>query len=89
MRGEAAHLTLYLSALFYQRDKGSVLQVLGKSNERVLKVTAATAAKSLQSCPTLCDPQTAAHQAPLFLGFSRQEYCSGVPLPSPMHESEK
>ena len=56
MRGEAAHLTLYLSALFYQRDKGSVLQVLGKSNERVLKVTAATAAKSLQSCPTLCDP---------------------------------
>ena len=92
---------------------------------------AATAAKSLQSCPTLCDPidgnppgspvpgilqarilewvassfsnaskwkvkvkllsrvqllatpRTAAYQAPLSMGFSRQEYWSGVPLPSP------
>ena len=95
-----------------------------------VKVTAA-AAKSLQSCPTLCDPiegsppgsptpgilqartlewvaisfsnswkwkvkvkslsrvqllaipSTTAHQAPLPMGFSRQEYWSGVPLPSP------
>ena len=31
----------------------------------------------------------AAHQAPLSLGFSRQEYWSGLPSPSPMHESEK
>ena len=92
---------------------------------------AAAAAKSLQSCPTLCDPiggsppgfpvpgilqartlewvaisfsnawkwkvkvkllshvwllatpWTVAHQAPLSMGFSRQEYWSGVPLPSP------
>ena len=92
---------------------------------------AAAAAKSLQLCPTLCDPidgsppgspvpeilqartlewvaisfsnawkwkvkvkslihawllvtpWTAAHQAPLSMGFSRQEYWSGVPLPSP------
>ena len=90
------------------------------------------AAKSLQSCPTLCDPidgsppgspvpgipqertlewvaisfsnawrwkvkvksfshvrllatpWTAAYQAPLSMGFSRQEYWSGVPLPSPV-----
>ncbi|CAM9206533.1 unnamed protein product [Rangifer tarandus platyrhynchus] len=34
-------------------------------------------------------PQTAAHQAPLSLGFSRQEHWSGLPFPSPMHESEK
>ena len=33
-------------------------------------------------------PQTAAHQAPPSLGFSRQEHWSGLPLPSPMHESE-
>ena len=94
------------------------------------KITLA-AAKSLQSCPTLCDPRdgippgspipgilqartlesvaisfsnawkwkvkvkslsrvrlsatpwTAAHQAPPSMGFSRQEYWSGVPLPSP------
>ena len=34
-------------------------------------------------------PQTAAHQAPPSLGFSRQEHWSGVPFPSPMHENEK
>ena len=50
---------------------------------------AATAAKSLQSCPTLCDLIDAAHQAPPSLGFSRQEHWSGLPFPSPMHESEK
>ena len=95
-------------------------------------MTAAAAAKSLQSCPPLCDPTdgsppgspvpgilqartlervaisfsnawkwkvkvksfshvrlfatpwTAAHQAPPFMGFSRPEYWSGVPLPSPL-----
>ena len=30
-------------------------------------------------------PSTAAYQAPLSLGFSRQEYWSGLPFPSPMH----
>ena len=34
-------------------------------------------------------PQTAAHQAPPSLGFSRQEHWSGLPLPSPLCESEK
>ena len=34
-------------------------------------------------------PETAAHQASLSLGFSRQEHWSGLPFPSPMHESEK
>ena len=34
-------------------------------------------------------PCTAAHQAPPSLGFSRQEHWSGLPFPSPMHESEK
>ena len=33
-------------------------------------------------------PSTAAHQGPLSLGFSRQEYWSGLPFPSPMHKSE-
>ena len=98
------------------------------------EVAAAAAAKSLQSCPTLCDPidgsppgsavpailqtrtlewvaiyfsnalkwkvkvkslscarllatpWTAAHQAPPSMGFSRQEYWSGVPLPSPLQK---
>ena len=98
----------------------------------VLSHTASAAAKSLQSCPTLCDPidgsppgspvpgilqartlewdaisfsnawkwkvkvkslnrvrlsgtpWTAAFQAPPSMGFSRQKYWSGVPLPSPL-----
>ena len=36
-----------------------------------------------QSCPTLCDLWTVAHQAPPSVGFSRQEYRSGLPFPSP------
>ena len=100
-----------------------------------LQITAAAAAKSLQSCPTLCDPRdgsppgspvpgilqartlewvdisfssawkwkvkvkslirvrllatswTAAHQAPLSMGFARQECWSGVPSPSPPNNS--
>ena len=99
--------------------------------QTVLFPFTAAAAKSLQSCPTLCDPidgspprssvpgilqartlewvaisfsnawkwkvkvkslsrvqllatsWTAAYQAPPSMGFSRQEYWSGVPLPSP------
>ena len=35
-----------------------------------------------QLCPTLVTPWTAAYQAPPSMGFSRQEYRSGVPLPS-------
>ena len=99
--------------------------------QALFKILYAAAAKSLQSCPTLCDPRdssppgcpvpgilqartlewvaisfsnawkwkvkaksfsrvwlfatpwTAAYQAPSSMGFSRQEYWSGVPLPSP------
>ena len=40
----------------------------------------------VQLCAT---PWTAAHQAPPSLGFSRQEHWSGLPFPSPMHESRK
>ena len=36
-----------------------------------------------QLCPDSATPWTAAYQAPQSMGFSRQEYWSGVPLPSP------
>ena len=49
----------------------------------------AAAAKSLQSCPTLCDPIDSSPPGSPSLGFSRQEHWSGLPLPSPMHETEK
>ena len=58
-------------------------------------------AKSIQACMLLlllsrlsrvrlcATPESAAHQAPPSLEFSRQEHCSGLPFPSPMHESKK
>ena len=117
-----------------RKTKGIFRSVTNKSldpNTEWLYTSAAAAAKSLQSCPILCDPRdgsppgspvpgflqarrlewvaisfsnawkwkgkvkslscvrllatprTAAHQAPPSMGFSRQEYWSGVPLLSP------
>ena len=54
-----------------------------------LVAAAAAAAKSLQSCPTVCDLIDGSRQAPPSQGFSRQEHRGGLPLSSPMHESEK
>ena len=36
-----------------------------------------------QLCPTLCYPMDCSCQVPLFIGFFRQEYWSGLPFPSP------
>ena len=44
--------------------------------------------KSLSRVRLLVTPWTAAHQALPSLGFSRQEQWSGLPFPSPVHESE-
>ena len=33
-----------------------------------------------QSCPTHCDPMDCSHQAPLFMGFPRQEYWKRLPF---------
>ena len=71
--------------------------ILGCHGVATLLASDAAVAKSLlllllshfsrvQLCAT---PETAAHQAPRSLGFSRQEHWSGLPVPSPMHESEK
>ena len=46
-------------------------------------------AKSFSRVWLFATPWTAAYQAPLSLGFSRQEYWSRLPFPSPMHRSEK
>ena len=43
--------------------------------------------KSLSHVRLLVTPWTVAHQAPPSMGFSRQEYWSGVPLPSPPNYS--
>ena len=49
----------------------------GKTPERERKKGSA------QACPTLAIPQTAARRAPLSMGFSRQDYWSGLPCPPP------
>ena len=36
-----------------------------------------------KSCPTLATPWTVVCQAPLSMRFSKQEYWSGLPFPSP------
>ena len=57
--------------------------------EHVSDMAAAATAKPLQSCPTLCNPRDGSPPGSPSLGFSRQEHWSGLPFPSPMHESEK
>ena len=45
--------------------------------------------KLLSRVQLFATPWTAPYQAPPTMGFSKQEYWSGLPFPSPMHESEK
>ena len=89
-----------LDSIFKSRDitlptkvrlvKAMVFPVVmyGCESWTVKKVAAAAAAKSLQSCPTLCNPIDGSPPGSPYLGFSRQEHWSGLPFPSPMHESE-
>ena len=55
----------------------------------IAAVVAAAAAKSISRVRLFATPWTATYQAPPSMGFSRQQHWSGLPLPSPMHESEK
>ena len=52
-----------------------------RQHQRMLKVKVKV--KSLSRVRLFATPWTAAHQAPPSMGISRQEYWSGVPLPSP------
>ena len=68
----------------------SVMERLGDFSTQTLSLKSMLLLLSRFSRVRLCaTPETAAHQAPLSLGFSRQEHWSGLPFPSPMHESEK
>ena len=50
---------------------------------------AAATAKSLQLCPTLCDPIEGSSLGSAIPGIFQARTLSGLPFPSPMHESEK
>ena len=72
---------------YVKKKKILVLFLQGLSNLSTYK-TAAAAAKSLQSCPTLCDPIDNSPPGSPVPGILRQEHRSGLPFPSPMRESE-
>ena len=59
---------------------------LVQSNQYAIEAYLRTAlrAKCAQSCPTLCNPMNCSPPgSSLSMGFSRQEFCSGLPFPSP------
>ena len=91
-----AKLEWYLESLHISQSQAELLPTValvqhGKSfNKPEKQWVRALLLLSRFSRVRLCaTPQTAAHQAPPSLGFSRQEHWSGLPFPSPMHESEK
>ena len=66
------------------------LNVKSASHHKVFGCSLLACLLSHFSRVRLCvTPETAAHQAPRSLGFSRQEHWSGLSFPSPMQESEK
>ena len=73
----------YLSLTFLIRDLSVLDKIRNIGPSTLLPLSRFS---RVRLCAT---PWTAAHQAPPSLGFSRQEHWSGLPLPSPMHESEK
>ena len=61
-----------------EQQHSKTIQILPKTLP-----AAVAAAKSLQSCPTLCDPIDGSPPGSPPLGFSRQEHWSGLPCPPP------
>ena len=56
---------------------------------RLFSTSRYAAAKSLQSCPTLCDPIDGSPPGPTIPGILHARTLEWVAIPSPMHESEK
>ena len=79
----------YISYLSKRERTPAVCSFWERENKAQLGKFLITAAKSRQSCPTLWDPIDGSSPGSPSLGFFRQEHWSGLPFPSPMHESEK
>ena len=60
---------------------------VGQTERAALKHTSRLLLSRLSRARPCAAPSTAAHQAPPSLGFPRQEHWSGLPFPSPVHES--
>ena len=62
---------------------------LSTANFSVTLLAATAAAKSLQSCPTLCNPIDGSPPGSPVPGILQARTLEWLPFPSPMHESEK
>ena len=59
------------------------VEVQSLNPQTARKLPMCVCAELLSRVQLLCDPMTVAQQAPLFMGFSRQEYQSRLPFPTP------
>ena len=95
LNGSYGQLILYVSGFWWKWEMGGRHTAENPRLSQLLEIFPAILKTLLLllSCFSrvrLCvAPETAAHQGPSSLGFSRQEHWSGLPFPSPMCESEK
>ena len=87
-------ICFHIGLLWKQAIRSAQLQTAGSllclvAISSLVSHAAAAAAASLHLCPTLCKPKDGSPPGSFIPGFSRQEYWSGLPFPSPIHESEK
>ena len=68
---------------------GQHVQAHQKVTIEKVTAAAATAAKSLQSCPTLCNPIDSSPPGSSVPGILQARTLRGLPFPFPMYESEK
>ena len=77
---------LVFEYFYYKKSDSSGIHL--KCNNSLLLLLLLLLLSRFSSVRLCATPLTAAHHAPPSLGFSRQEHWSGLPFPSPMHESE-
>ena len=75
--------------LLYLQEESLPLSYLGSLKYRIATFKTILLLSRFSHAWLCATPQMAAHQAPLSLGFFRQEYQSGLQFLSPMRESEK
>ena len=79
----------YFSCLIsVARTSNKILNQSSQGNMSFI-VSAFSSVQLLSRVRLFATPWTVAYHTPPSMGFSRQEYWSGLPFPSPMHESEK
>ena len=90
--GSSLHGILQTRVLEWGAIAFSDEKIGGSQNKRTWKYVSFSSVHLVQSSLShvrlSATPWTVACQAPPSMGFSRQEYCSGLPFPSPVYMSE-